>query len=168
MNPHEELERQLAEARRAYQQARARQAGRREEAEERLRAARSDLAALDEEVAPLDDQVKKLGAELEHRNRRTLGPWVVARQLRWPDAQLYLHGSARAWHASRAWLRVVSGDLYQWEARIWIDSIRGNLDLVLGPPSQDPEADLAAHKKVVEAKLRELGWYVVEGEDPAK
>ena len=51
---------------------------------------------------------------------------------RWPDAQLYVSGSPREWFNSRVWLRVVSGDRYQWEARLaGVDGTARNLDLVM-------------------------------------
>lgn len=160
-NPHAKLEQELAAATEAFDRAYAADEDRRVEIRRRIEQLTAEMEALDAPTKPLKARMRELYNTLHLRRGLTVGPWVVLRNGLWPEGFLYLHGSKKEWHACRAWLRVVLRETYRWEAQVRYFGPVGNLDLVLDPPSDDPEADIAAHKKVVEATIRKHGGFVM-------
>lgn len=165
-NPHAKLEAELAEHQAILAIAQGKQRSWRELAETQLLQAQSDLADLDAEIRPALDAVKFTQDELARRQRYTLAPWKIDRKYRWGSGYRYVANEKEDWTTDRVWLRVVSRQERrpepQWEVQIdGAPTGTGRITIVYGAPAPG-DNELDKYLKIVDAKLIEIGFYLVE------
>jgi len=135
----------------------------------KLREARSALKKAAEAWEPLERELEALNWELKRREGLTIGPWVVSRKYRWFIGTMYVYGRDRAWYNRRVWLRVVTRDerspSSQWEVEVDNLEDGGRRSVTLGPPGAAAADDFRKHAALVETLCRDLGYYVVDGEE---
>lgn len=166
-DPNERLVTELEIARRELTAAREAIKSRRVKAVKRLELAQAALTLIDGSWTPLRDRAHELEVRLNDATRKTLSPWLISDERRWPSGQRYLSTGEieNHWH-SKCWLRVVTGEDHltrptaTWTLDASVPGSERREFFRFGDPrnSDDSAADFYRVIQLADQELERLGW----------